>query len=125
MTIGQLLECLIGKACLIKGGFGDCTAFVNKGTKTGIFGEILTNFKYHSSGNEILYDGKLGKQIESEIFIGPTYYMRLKHMVKDKINYRARGPITALTDNLLVVEQMMAVLELEKWNVMLFVLTVL
>ena len=97
MTIGQLLECLIGKACLIKGGFGDCTAFVNKGTKTGIFGEILTNFKYHSSGNEILYDGKLGKQIESEIFIGPTYYMRLKHMVKDKINYRARGPNTALT----------------------------
>jgi hypothetical protein len=52
---------------------------------------------YHSSGNELLYDGMSGKQIESEIFIGPTYYMRLKHMVKDKINYRARGPTTALT----------------------------
>lgn len=38
-----------------------------------------------------------GEQLESEIFIGPTYYMRLKHMVKDKINYRARGPMTALT----------------------------
>jgi DNA-directed RNA polymerase II subunit RPB2 len=35
--------------------------------------------------------------MESEIFIGPTYYMRLKHMVKDKINYRARGPRTLLT----------------------------
>jgi hypothetical protein len=38
-----------------------------------------------------------GEQIESEIFLGPTYYMRLKHMVKDKINYRALGPRTALT----------------------------
>jgi DNA-directed RNA polymerase II subunit RPB2 len=32
-----------------------------------------------------------------EIFIGPTYYMRLKHMVKDKINYRERGPMNNLT----------------------------
>ena len=38
-----------------------------------------------------------GEQLESEIFIGPTYYMHLKHMVKDKINYRARGPRTQLT----------------------------
>jgi hypothetical protein len=38
-----------------------------------------------------------GEQLESEIFIGPTYYMRLKHMVKDKINFRALGPRTALT----------------------------
>jgi hypothetical protein len=38
-----------------------------------------------------------GEQLESDIYIGPTYYMRLKHMVKDKINYRARGPNTGLT----------------------------
>ena len=38
-----------------------------------------------------------GEQIETEIFMGPTYYMRLKHMVKDKINYRARGPNASLT----------------------------
>jgi hypothetical protein len=38
-----------------------------------------------------------GEQLESEIFMGPTYYMRLKHMVKDKINFRALGPRTALT----------------------------
>lgn len=38
-----------------------------------------------------------GEQIQSEIFIGPTFYMRLKHMVKDKINYRARGPRSVLT----------------------------
>ena len=38
-----------------------------------------------------------GEQIETEIFIGTNYYMRLKHMVKDKINYRAEGPRTLLT----------------------------
>ena len=97
MTVGQLVECITGKACAIMGGFSDCTAFVNKGSKVSIFGNILSNFGYHSSGNDILYNGMTGEQIESEIFMGPTYYMRLKHMVKDKINYRARGPITAMT----------------------------
>ena len=97
MTIGQLIECVMGKACAMMGGFGDCTAFVNKGSKVGTFGEALTNMGYHSSGNDILYNGMTGEQLESEIFIGPTYYMRLKHMVKDKINFRALGPRTALT----------------------------
>jgi len=63
----------------------------------GFFGELLTKIGFHSSGNEIMYDGMSGSQMESEIFMGPTYYMRLKHMVKDKINYRARGPLTNLT----------------------------
>ena len=114
MTIGQLVECIIGKACAMYGGFGDCTAFNNIGSKFHVFGEMLSRaivkykdgsselstsntLAYHSSGNEILYNGMTGEQIESEIFIGPTYYMRLKHMVKDKINYRSLGPRTALT----------------------------
>jgi DNA-directed RNA polymerase II subunit RPB2 len=96
-TIGQLVESIVGKASAIYGGYGDCTAFNNRGSKTGIYGKMLSDEKYHSSGNEILYNGFTGKQIEAEIFIGPCYYMRLKHMVKDKINYRAAGPRTALT----------------------------
>ena len=97
MTIGQLIETLMGKACAIYGAFGDCTAFVNKGSKHKIFGELLTNVGFNSSGTEILYNGNTGEQLESNIYIGPTYYMRLKHMVKDKINYRALGPRTVLT----------------------------
>jgi DNA-directed RNA polymerase II subunit RPB2 len=97
MTIGQLVECITGKAAAMYGGFADCTAFNNKGSKIGFFGEMLTKEGYHSSGNEVLYNGMTGEQIETEIFIGPNYYMRLKHMVKDKINYRALGPRTALT----------------------------
>ena len=38
-----------------------------------------------------------GEQLGGDIFMGPTYYMRLKHMVKDKINSRADGPKTELT----------------------------
>ena len=97
MTIGHLVECIIGKASSIYGGFSDCTAFNNKGSKIKVFGEMLSNVGYHSSGNEFLYNGMTGEQIESEIFMGPNYYMRLKHMVKDKVNYRARGPNTQLT----------------------------
>ena len=97
MTIGQLIETIIGKACSIYGGFGDCTAYANKGSKIKVFGDMLSKAGLHSSGNEILYNGQTGESFETEIFMGPTYYMRLKHMVKDKINYRARGPRTNLT----------------------------
>ena len=97
MTIGQLIESLMGKACGLYGAFGDCTAFVNNGSKHEIFGKTLSELGYHSSGTEVLYNGQTGEQMESNIYIGPTYYMRLKHMVKDKINYRAQGPRTVLT----------------------------
>ena len=97
MTIGQLVETLMGKACVNVGGYGDCTAFINKGSKHELFGKILTQSGYNSSGNQVLYNGMTGEQLDAQIFIGPTYYMRLKHMVKDKINYRARGPKTLLT----------------------------
>ena len=97
MTIGQLVECIVGKACLHYGFHGDCTAFNSNGNQLADFQKMLTKSGMHSSGNDILYNGMTGDQIESEIFMGPTYYMRLKHMVKDKVNFRARGPMTQLT----------------------------
>jgi DNA-directed RNA polymerase II subunit RPB2 len=95
MTIGQFVECITGKACSILGCFGDATAFSTM--KAGELSDVLVRSGYHSSGNDVLYNGMTGEQLEAEIFMGPTYYMRLKHMVKDKINYRARGPMTSLT----------------------------
>jgi DNA-directed RNA polymerase II subunit RPB2 len=97
MTVGQLIETIMGKACVITGAFGDCTAFVNQGPRHKIFGDILAKNNFHPSGTEILYSGMSGEQIEADIFMGPTYYMRLKQMVKDKINYRRTGPYTELT----------------------------
>jgi DNA-directed RNA polymerase II subunit RPB2 len=97
MTIGQIVESLFGKACVIYGGFGDCTAFQVKGSNYSTYGPMLTKVGFHSSGKQLMYNGMTGNQIEADIYMGPTYYMRLKHMVKDKINYRARGPNTNLT----------------------------
>jgi DNA-directed RNA polymerase II subunit RPB2 len=97
MTIGQIVECLFGKVCTSYGAFGDCTAFQVKGSNYSTYAPMLVDQGFHSSGNQLLYNGMTGEQLEANIYIGPTYYMRLKHMVKDKINYRARGPNTVLT----------------------------
>lgn len=97
MTIGQIVESLFGKLCASYGAFGDCTAFQVKGSNYSTYAPMLVDAGFHSSGNQVLYNGMTGEQLASDIYIGPTYYMRLKHMVKDKINYRARGPNNVLT----------------------------
>jgi hypothetical protein len=97
MTIGQIVESLFGKVCTSYGAFGDCTAFQMKGSNYSTYAPFLVKAGFNSTGNQVLYNGMTGEQIQSDIYIGPTYYMRLKHMVKDKINYRATGPRTNLT----------------------------
>ena len=97
MTIGQIVESLLGVLCTHYGAFGDCTAFQTKGANYQTYAPILVKAGFNSTGNQVMYNGMSGEQLEADIFIGPTYYMRLKHMVKDKINYRARGPNTMLT----------------------------
>lgn len=97
MTIGQIVESMFGIACASYGGFGDCTAFQVKGSNYNVYGPMLTRAGFNSTGNHVLYNGMTGEQIQANIYMGPTYYMRLKHMVKDKINYRARGPNQQLT----------------------------
>jgi len=97
MTIGQIVESLFGKVCTSYGAFGDCTAFQVKGSNYSTYAPMLVKAGFNSSGNQVLYNGMTGEQLAADIYIGPTYYMRLKHMVKDKINYRARGPNTVLT----------------------------
>jgi DNA-directed RNA polymerase II subunit RPB2 len=98
MTIGQLVECLAGKAVAMYGSYADCTAFTNlRMNAKAYFGALLSRIGFNSNGDEIMYSGTTGEQIKCSIFIGPTYYMRLKHMVKDKINFRARGPNANIT----------------------------
>jgi DNA-directed RNA polymerase II subunit RPB2 len=97
MTIGQIVESLFGIACVSYGGFGDCTAFQLKGSNYSTYGPMLTKAGFNHTGTHLVYNGMTGEQIQSNIYMGPTYYMRLKHMVKDKINYRARGPNQLLT----------------------------
>jgi len=95
MTIAQLIECILGKVATISGGYGDGTPFNN--TCIDKIMNLLEKNNFENNGNEILYNGFNGKQMSTKIFIGPTYYQRLKHMVEDKIHSRATGPMVLLT----------------------------
>ena len=96
MTIGQLLESLFGKVCVHLGAFGDCTAFHMKGSHASLYGSVLRHLGFHPSGNELLCNGMTGDQLSADIFIGPTYYMRLNDLVIDKMHARSRGLNTLL-----------------------------
>ena len=95
MTIGQLKETLLGKVLIELGMFGDATSFGNLDVKT--ISSELQKLGYESYGNELMYNGLTGEQLETNIFIGPVFYQRLKHMVNDKQHSRAIGPMVNLT----------------------------
>jgi DNA-directed RNA polymerase II subunit RPB2 len=95
MTIAQLKETLLGKVLLELGMFGDATSFGDLDVKT--IAQELQRVGYESYGNEIMYNGLTGEQLEMSTFIGPVFYQRLKHMVNDKQHSRAIGPMVNLT----------------------------
>lgn len=95
MTIGQLLECVLAKESALNGHFSDATPFDHK--DVGEAEDELEKLGFNKMGYETLYCGMTGKKIKAAIFIGPTYYLRLKHLVQDKIHSRAKGPSQKLT----------------------------
>jgi DNA-directed RNA polymerase beta subunit len=95
MTIAQLKETLLGKVLIELGMFGDGTSFGNLDVKT--IATELQKLGYESYGNELLYNGLTGEQLETNIFLGPVFYQRLKHMVNDKQHSRSIGPMVNLT----------------------------
>ena len=98
MTIGQLIECVFGKVASIEGFIADASPFTNAEHPIETIGNYLeNNCNFERNGNEIMYNGMNGEQLGCSIFIGPTYYMRLKHLVHDKYHSRAEGPKANLT----------------------------
>jgi DNA-directed RNA polymerase beta subunit len=85
MTIGQLMEALESKAGAVLGRIGDATPF-NGRTVEDIAAELDT-LGLERYGNEVMYNPRTGERVPCTIFMCPTYYQRLKHMVEDKVRH--------------------------------------
>jgi hypothetical protein len=98
MTINILLEMLLGKSCVMEGKFGDSTPFTKN--STNIAEELCDRLEkngFHKNGWERLYSGYTGEMLDARIYIAPSYYYRLKHMVKDKVHCLAIEGTEVLT----------------------------
>jgi DNA-directed RNA polymerase II subunit RPB2 len=95
MTIAHLVECLLSKVGSLEGKEGDATPFTDVTVES--VSKLLAEHGYQQRGFEVMYNGHTGKKLRAQVFLGPTYYQRLRHMVDDKIHARARGPLQILT----------------------------
>jgi DNA-directed RNA polymerase II subunit RPB2 len=96
MTVGQFLEAASNKLGVKLGSFIDATPFTQT-NRVGVLRKALLEQGFEPYSSEVLYNGYTGEMMEADIFMGPIYYQRLKHMVEDKINYRDTGPKKLLT----------------------------
>jgi DNA-directed RNA polymerase beta subunit len=95
MTIGQLLESLLGKVSCMAGKIADGTPF--RGVTPENINLAAKAYDIGKMGKEVMFNGKTGEMLKQPVFIGLTYYQRLRHMVQDKIHARAKGPMQILT----------------------------
>jgi len=91
MTVAQLIEMVAGKSAVMSGATMNATAFCNNGDFVRELGDTLQGMGAERAGNEILYSGITGHQVQTEIFMCPLYFMRLKHLTEDKVNSRSAG----------------------------------
>jgi len=100
MTVGKLIELLVGKAGVYEGRQAYATAFGEEFGSTDTpssASEMLIRNGLNYVGKDILYSGTNGMPLDAYIFSGPIFYQKLKHMVLDKMHARARGPRAVLT----------------------------
>jgi DNA-directed RNA polymerase II subunit RPB2 len=91
MTVGQLIESLVGNVCAIKGTHCDGTMFKDVDIET--YAEELEQYGFHRYGYDRLINGMTGEFIDTVIFFGPTYYQRLQKFVADA-EYSVRNAMT-------------------------------
>jgi DNA-directed RNA polymerase II subunit RPB2 len=98
MTINQIIECIGSKSCAMMGKFRYGTPFTRHSTDVvDHLCDSLRDCGLENHGKEKMSNGFTGEQFDAEIFIGPTYYHRLKHLVSNKIHARNHGSLQALT----------------------------
>ncbi len=95
MTVSQIIELIGGKVGALRGEKVDATSY--HGEDKDKLRDQLEELGFESSGKETMYNGVTGEEMDAEIMIGPGYYLKLSHMVGDKVHARSRGPVTLLT----------------------------
>ncbi|MEK6915502.1 MAG: DNA-directed RNA polymerase subunit B'' [Nanoarchaeota archaeon] len=95
MTVGYMIEVLAGKVAATTGKFVDGTPFT--GAKVEDLEKQLMHMGFSYDGKEEMYDGVTGRKMDARIYIGNMYYLKLVHMVKNKLQARASGKVTLLT----------------------------
>lgn len=95
MTVSQIIEVMAGKVGALRGEPVDGTSY--HGEDKDDLRDQLEELGFHREGKETMYNGLTGEEMDAEILLGPAYYLKLSHMVGDKVHARARGPVTLLT----------------------------
>jgi DNA-directed RNA polymerase II subunit RPB2 len=95
MTVGKMMEALLGKVACREGYIGDGTPF--GGVTIDDIAAELARHGCERYGKEVLYHPHTGEPMEALIFSAPVYYQALRHVAIDKIHARPRGPVQMLT----------------------------
>jgi len=95
MSVGYLIELLVGKIGCLKGKIMDGTPFQK--INVDELEKMLLELGFRADGKETFYDGITGKKLDAKIYVGNMYYLKLKYMVANSIHARAIGKVTLLT----------------------------
>ncbi len=95
MTISHLIEVIGGKVGALEGRYINGTTFSAEAEAD--LRQTLLEMGFRENGTEMMYNGITGQPFEARIFVGNMYYMKLKHMVANKMHARASGRIQLLT----------------------------
>ena len=95
MNIGQVLEVHLGFAAKHLGYKVETPVF--DGAHEEDIREALKQAGLREDGKTILYDGRTGRQFDNPVTVGVMYYLKLFHLVDDKIHARSTGPYSLVT----------------------------
>ena len=95
MNIGQILEVHLGMAAKALGLHFATSVFDGASEKD--IGDMLEKAGYDRSGKFVLRDGRTGKPFDNPVTVGYMYYLKLMHLVDDKIHARSIGPYSLVT----------------------------
>ncbi|QGT61114.1 DNA-directed RNA polymerase subunit beta [Lactobacillus delbrueckii] len=95
MNIGQLLEIHLGRAARAL-GIHVATPVFDGASEDDVW-DFVREAGVDSDGKTVLYDGRTGEPFHNRVSVGVMYYLKLTHMVDDKIHARSIGPYSLVT----------------------------